>query len=70
MRRTERKEPGRHERLQQGPRKERRDYDCQGLKPSASFPPATALVNADSWACFCGDVLGAVPCSAVKEALS
>lgn len=45
-------------------------YDYQGLKPSASFPAATALINADSWAYFCGDLLGAVPKSAVKEALS
>ncbi|HEY9024118.1 MAG TPA: M35 family metallo-endopeptidase [Burkholderiaceae bacterium] len=45
-------------------------YDYQGLKPSTSFPPATALINADSWAYFCGDVLGAVPKAAVKEALS
>ena len=45
-------------------------YDYEGLKPGTSFPPATALVNADSWAYFCGDVLGAVPRSAVKEALS
>jgi len=45
-------------------------YDYQGLKPGASFPPATALINADSWAYFCGDVLGAVPKAAVKEALS
>ncbi len=45
-------------------------YDYEGLKPSASFPPATALINADSWAYFCGDVLGAVPKSAVREALS
>ena len=45
-------------------------YDYEGLKPSTSFPPAMALINADSWAYFCGDVLGAVPKSAVKEALS
>jgi hypothetical protein len=45
-------------------------YDYQGLKPSASFPAATALINADSWAYFCGDILGAVPKSAVDEALS
>jgi hypothetical protein len=45
-------------------------YDYRGLEPSASFPAATALINADSWAYFCGDVLGAVPKSAVKEALS
>lgn len=45
-------------------------YACQGLKPSASFPAATALINADSWAYFCGDILGAVPKSAVEEALS
>jgi hypothetical protein len=45
-------------------------YDYDGLKPSTSFPPVTALINADSWAYFCGDVLGAVPKSAVKEALS
>ena len=45
-------------------------YDYQGLKPSIAFPPATALINADSWAYFCGDVLGAVPKAAVKEALS
>jgi hypothetical protein len=45
-------------------------YDYEGLKPSAAFAPATALVNADSWAYFCGDVLGAVPKAAVKKALS
>jgi hypothetical protein len=45
-------------------------YDDDGLKPSTSFPPAMALVNADSWAYFCGDVLGAVPKAAVKAALS
>ena len=45
-------------------------YDYEGLKPSAAFPPATALVNADSWAYFCADVLGAVPKAAVTKALS
>lgn len=45
-------------------------YDYQGLKPSSSFPAATALINADSWAYFCGDLLGAVPKSAVTEALT
>jgi hypothetical protein len=46
----------------------RNDYD--GLKPSASFPTSKALTNADSRACFCGDVLGSVPRSAVRKALS
>ena len=45
-------------------------YDYQGLKPDASFPAGDALRNADSWAYFCGDVLGNVPKGAVKEALS
>lgn len=45
-------------------------YDHEGLAPSASFPPGTAIINADSWAYFCGDVLGAVPKAAVKSALS
>lgn len=43
-------------------------YDYQGLKPSASFPATDAINNADSWAYFCGDVIGAVPKSAVTEA--
>lgn len=45
-------------------------YDYQGLMPSASFPAGDAIKNADSWAYFCGDVLGSVPKSAVREALS
>jgi Lysine-specific metallo-endopeptidase len=44
-------------------------YDYQGLKPSASFPASDAIKNADSWAYFCGDVLGSVPAKAVEEAL-
>lgn len=44
-------------------------YDYQGLKPSNSFPGAKAIKNADSWAYFCGDVLGNVPETAVDEAL-
>ena len=45
-------------------------YDYQGLLPSDSFPSSDAIKNADSWAYFCGDVLGSVPASAVREALS
>ena len=45
-------------------------YDYQGLKPSAAFPTGKAIKNADSWAYFCGDVLGSVPKGAVTEALS
>lgn len=45
-------------------------YDYQGLKPSATFPAEKAIINADSWAYFCGDVLGSVPKSAMTEALS
>jgi len=45
-------------------------YDDQGLKPSPAFPHDKAVVNADSWAYFCGDVLGAVPRQAVASALS
>lgn len=44
-------------------------YDQDGLKPSASFPSSDAIRNADSWAYFCGDLLGYVPRSAVEEAL-
>lgn len=45
-------------------------YDYQGLSPSASFPTSDAIKNADSWAYFCGDVLGLVPIGARQEALS
>lgn len=45
-------------------------YDYEGLLPSASFPAGDAIRNADSWAYFCGDLLGHVPQSALKEALS
>lgn len=45
-------------------------YDYQGLLPSASFPAGDAIRNADSWAYFCGDLLGQVPSSALKEARS
>jgi hypothetical protein len=45
-------------------------YDDQGLKPSPAFPHDKALTNADSWAYFCGDVLGAVPKHSVQQALS
>lgn len=45
-------------------------YDYQGLKPDGSFPASDAIKNADSWAYFCGDVLGSVPASSVEEALS
>ncbi|MEN9628910.1 MAG: hypothetical protein RJA10_2137, partial [Pseudomonadota bacterium] len=44
-------------------------YDYQGLKPSAAFPSTDAINNADSWAYFCGDVLGSIPAKAVAEAL-
>ena len=43
-------------------------YDDEGLKPGASFPPATALINADSWACFCRDVLRSAPNDASDRA--
>ncbi|GAA5167602.1 hypothetical protein GCM10025770_26530 [Viridibacterium curvum] len=47
-------------------------YGPKGLKPEGStvLTPEYALHNADSWADFCGDVLGNVPASAVTEALS
>ena len=45
-------------------------YDYQGLKPSDSFGPGNAIRNADSWAYFCGDLLGYVPKSAVTDALT
>lgn len=45
-------------------------YDYEGLAPSTAFPPDLAIINADSWAYFCGDVLGSVPKAAVKSALS
>lgn len=45
-------------------------YDYEGLRPSISFPSGDAIKDADSWAYFCGDVLGYVPQSAVTEALS
>jgi hypothetical protein len=45
-------------------------YDDQGLKPSAAFPHEKALINADTWAYFCGDLLGAVPKQTVKDVLA
>lgn len=45
-------------------------YDSDGLKPSASFPTAKAIKNADSWAYFCADLLGHVPKAALDEAWS
>jgi hypothetical protein len=45
-------------------------YDYQGLLPSPSFPAGDTIRNADSWAYFCGDLLGQVPSGALKEARS
>jgi len=45
-------------------------YDYEGLKPGAGFSAEQALKNADSWAYFAGDLVGAVPQSAIKEALA
>lgn len=44
-------------------------YDFDGLKPGDAFPSDQALRNADSWAYFAGDLVGAVPAAALKEAL-
>ncbi|WP_077731017.1 M35 family metallo-endopeptidase [Methylocaldum sp. 14B] len=45
-------------------------YDYDGLKPGNGFKTEDALNNADSWAYFAGDLVGAIPKSAIKEALS
>jgi hypothetical protein len=44
-------------------------YDYDGLKPSVAFPPEDAQKNADSWAYFAGDMVGAIPKSTLKEVL-
>jgi hypothetical protein len=44
-------------------------YDYDGLRPGDAFPSDQALKNADSWAYFAGDLVAAVPASALKEAL-
>ncbi len=44
-------------------------YDYDGLKPGGGFKTEDALNNADSWAYFAGDLVGAIPNSAIKEAL-
>lgn len=44
-------------------------YDDDGLKPGPGFSADQALKNADSWAYFAGDLVGAVPKSTVTEVL-
>jgi Lysine-specific metallo-endopeptidase len=44
-------------------------YDDEGLKPGPGFSADQALRNADSWAYFAGDLVGAVPKSTVTEVL-
>lgn len=44
-------------------------YDYEGLNVSASFSTKDALKNADSWAHFAADMVGALPESDMKKAL-
>lgn len=44
-------------------------YDYDGLKPGNGFKTEDALNNADSWAYFAGDLVGAIPKNAIKKAL-
>jgi hypothetical protein len=45
-------------------------YDYQGLNVRASFSARDAINNADSWAHFAADMVGALPESARKKALN
>jgi lysine-specific metallo-endopeptidase family protein len=44
-------------------------YDDDGLKPGSAFPPADALKNADSWAYFAADMVGALSSGTIKKVL-
>jgi hypothetical protein len=44
-------------------------YDDDGLKPGSSFPSADALNNADSWAYFAADMVGALSGGTIKKVL-
>jgi hypothetical protein len=45
-------------------------YDDQGLRPGTGFTAEQALKNADSWAYFVADLLGAVPRAAFDKVLA
>jgi len=45
-------------------------YDDDGLKPGAGFTAEQALKNADSWAYFAADLLGAVPPGTLTRVLA
>ena len=44
-------------------------YDDEGLKPGPGFTPAQALTNADSWAYFAADRVGALSAGTVQKTL-
>lgn len=44
-------------------------YDDDGLRPGAGFTPAQALKNADSWAYFAADLVGALSAGTVAKVL-
>lgn len=44
-------------------------YDYAGLKPGAALSPSDALQNADSWAYFAADLIGALSDGTVKDVL-
>ena len=44
-------------------------YDHDGLKPGATFDNGDALNNADSWAYFAADIVGALNKATVKKVL-
>lgn len=44
-------------------------YDYQGLKPGGTITPADALKNADSWAYFCANLVGALSAATIKDVL-
>jgi len=44
-------------------------YDDDGLKPGAGFPSADALNNADSWAYFAADLVGALSTGTINRVL-
>lgn len=44
-------------------------YDYQGLRPGGTISPADARKNADSWAYFCANIVGALSDATVKDVL-
>ncbi len=46
-----------------------KSYDYQGLKPGGTISAADALINADSWAYFCADLVGALTQATISDVM-